>query len=1189
MFLKRIELTGFKSFADKTELEFVQGITAVVGPNGSGKSNISDGIRWVLGEQSAKSLRGGNMQDVIFGGSDTRKPVNFGEVSLTLDNSDFALPLDFSEVTVTRRLHRSGESEYFINRQPCRLKDITEMFMDTGIGKEAYSIIGQGRIEEILSTRSEDRRAIFEEASGIVKYKTRKKEAVRKLEDTEQNLLRIHDLVTELEDQLEPLARQSETAQVYKQLREQLKTNEISVYVAQIDQLHQSWQEAETRLKTLEKEQLDLATVVNTHDAKLEKQRLALRRLEEEIEAMRERLLEISEAHDDAVRQTEVLKERKRNLLQNRTQLEQTMEAQENRLSDRRAEREALLAKLAEADGKVAELKANLLAEERRLSGMSSDASAEERLKGELIDLLSKLAQARNELKHMEQQDENAGRRLARHAEEEAELERQVAALEGRMADIAERIRARGEEIEALRKAYLEASEQMQHHARQLEMAAQALRDGEQKLEALSARRDTMRELQDDYDGFMHGVREVLKRKKAPGGLAGIHGAVVELIKVDAAHEVAIETALGAALQNIVVETEADARRAIGYLKQKQLGRATFLPMDVIRPRAIPDNERKIAGEVHGFVGVAVDLVQYDPRYDAIMRNLLGQIIIVEGLEEAGRIAAACRHRYRVVTLDGDVVHAGGSMTGGSRQKRGANLLGRGRQIEAMDKEIAALAEKLEGLRNKQNEWKLAGEQTTRKLDELRQEGEQKRLEEQQLKADYKQAESERNLTLAQLEAVKQEAAAETAEREDAAVRKERLVEEIAAMSAEETRIQEALRQAEQLRRQSEEERERQKSALTDLKVKLAALAQEQASVREQLERLDGELAGAESERAHSRSLMSRLEQELADSEREMEALGEEADRLLGEKTACAEQIEFKRAERAELIAILDEGDGEIRDQRRALQQVEEQLRQTEVRANRLDVELEGLLKKLSEEYELSYEFAKQRYPAPDDLIAVQQQVRNLKREIAALGEVNLGAIDEYARVKERHDFLSAQRDDLIEAKATLYQVIAEMNDEMSRRFKTTFDAIRAQFTIVFTRLFGGGRADLLLVDPDDLLETGIEIVAQPPGKKLQNLQLLSGGERALTALALLFAILRVKPVPFCVLDEVEAALDEANVTRFAEYLREFSQDTQFIVVTHRKGTMSEADVLYGVTMENDGVSKLVSVKLEDADDLVPA
>ena len=1189
MFLKRIELTGFKSFADRTELEFVPGITAVVGPNGSGKSNISDAIRWVLGEQSARTLRGGNMQDVIFNGSDSRKAVNFSEVSLTLDNSDFALPLDFSEVTVTRRLHRSGESEYFINRQPCRLKDITELFMDTGIGKEAYSIIGQGRIDEILSFRSEDRRGIFEEASGIVKYKTRKKEAVRKLEDTEQNLLRIHDLVSELEDQLEPLARQSETARHYKRLREELKTNEISMYVAQIDQLHLSWREAEQRRKELEEQQLELSTVVSRHDARLEKERLELRQLEERLDGMRERLAQIGESLEEAVRQSEVLKERRRNLLENRGRLEQALESQKSRMTERQAERALLADKLADIEGRLERLKADLSAEESKLAGLDADSGAEERLKGELIDLLSRLAQAKNELKHAEQQDEASARRLARFAGERESLERQLSELDRRIAELAARAGERGKEIEQIRAAYLKATEEMQHVARQQEAAARALREGEQKREAMAARRDTLREMQQDYDGFMHGVREVLKRRHDADVLTGIHGAVAELLRVDQKHEAAIETALGSALQNIVVETEADARRAIGYLKRKQLGRATFLPMDVIRERAIPDKELSAIAGIAGFVGAAVDLVRYDPRYDAVMRHLLGQILVADGLEPAGRIAAACRYRYRVVTLDGDVIHPGGPMTGGSRQKQSGGLLSRARQIEAMDREIESLGESLVRMRDKLAEWQKAGEALSARLDELRREGERKRLEEQQLMADLRQAENERNLTAAQLEAVLQEAAAEEAERSAAAERKARLLADIAEMEREETRIEERLQAAEAFRRQSEEERKKRQSALTDLKVRLAALTQERSSVLEQLERLDNELSGAETEADATRSMLEQLERDIAAGDADIAALAERADQLNGEKAALAGEIETLRARRADYVARLDEMDGEIRDRRRALQQVEEQLRQTEVRANRLDVELEGMLKKLTEEYEIGYEFAKQRYPAPDDLIAVQQRVRQLKREIADLGEVNLGAIEEYARVKDRHAFLSAQRDDLLEAKATLYQVIREMDEEMSRRFKTTFDAIRAQFTIVFTRLFGGGRADLVLADPDNLLETGIDIVAQPPGKKLQNLQLLSGGEKALTALALLFAILRVKPVPFCVLDEVEAALDEANVSRFAEYLREFAQDTQFIVVTHRKPTMSEADVLYGITMENDGVSKLVSVRLEDADDLIPA
>lgn len=528
-------------------------------------------------------------------------------------------------------------------------------------------------------------------------------------------------------------------------------------------------------------------------------------------------------------------------------------------------------------------------------------------------------------------------------------------------------------------------------------------------------------------------------------------------------------------------------------------------------------------------------------------------------------------------------------MTGGSLQKRSSNLLSRQRQIEAINKEIAEIEHQLKELRSQLVKLKEDAAQTSQTLDTLRQEGEQKRLEEQQLKADLQQLEHELSRIQQQLAVFDQDHSGHEDDRRKSEARKEQLLSETARLEQEQARIQEAIQLAESARKKSEEEKERMQDQLTELKVKAAGLRQEKASIHDQLARFASELADSQQEQETNISMLAQLERDLEMNELEIVAQKERANQLQLDKTACSEQIEFKRAERAERNTRLDEADSQVREQRKALQQVEEQLRQTEVRVNRLDVELDGLLKKLSEEYEISYELAKVRYPAPEDLLATQNRVRELKREIAALGEVNLGAIEEYVRVKERYEFLSAQKTDLIEAKTTLYQVIQEMNEEMSRRFKTTFDAIRSHFAIVFTRLFGGGRADLILVDPDHLLETGIDIVAQPPGKKLQNLQLLSGGERALTALALLFAILRIKPVPFCVLDEVEAALDEANVTRFAEYLREFSQDTQFIVVTHRKGTMVEADVLYGVTMENDGVSKLVSVRLEDDEDLISA
>lgn len=1188
MFLKRIELSGFKSFADKTELEFVTGITAVVGPNGSGKSNISDGIRWVLGEQSARSLRGGKMEDVIFAGSDARKAVNIGEVSLTLDNSDHALSLDYSEVTVTRRVHRSGDSEYLINKQACRLKDITELFMDTGIGKEAYSIIGQGRIEEILSTKSEDRRGIFEEASGIVKYKSRKREAEKKLDETEQNLLRIHDLVTELEDQIEPLRDQSMKAHKFKELKELLKTSEISMYVYQIDQIYHSWTEVNARIETLRKEQLELGTVVGTHDAQLETHRWETRRLENELEELQQTLLTISEEFEKCEGQGEVLRERRKNLASNKSSLEQMLGSQDKRLADKQAELDTCRQKLAEVNQRLAECRAALRAEEEKLLGVTGGISseAEERLKSELLDSLNRLAQARNEARYAEQQLETLGRRGGRLDEESAKWQAQTERLTARRAELEAKLEATRAEVENARNEFVALSHQMRSKQAVLEEAQATVRKWEQKLDGLVSRRDTMRDLQNDYDGFMHGVKEVLKAKSRPGGLRGIHGAVAELVKVPAEVETAVETALGGALQHVVVESEADGREAISFLKKRQLGRATFLPLDVIRGRSIPETERRAAENAPGFVGVAVDLVSFEPKYKEIAASLLGNVIIAEKLEDANRIAARCQYRYRVVTLEGDVVNPGGSMTGGSQVKKSANLLGRQRQIEELVQEIKLAEQQLGELKKKAQTLKDELIADNRKLEELRQAGEDKRGEEQRYAAELAPLMNESKHASEQLAMHSQDQEALTLELADYEAQKESALKLAAELQQRELELNEAIRDAELARKANESAKEELQGQLTELKVQTASVTQEKQSLAEQEQRVLDEYEALRQETELNKQLIVQLDADKDQNEAEIVRQIELFNHLKLRKQEVTAQTEFKRAERAEWMKKLEVEENETRDQRIALKKVEEELHQAEVRANRLDVELENLLKKLGEEYELGYELAKERYPIPEDVTATQNRVRELKREISALGDVNLGAIEEYARVSERFEFLSGQKNDLMEAKASLYQVIREMDEEMSKRFRTTFDAIRSHFVVVFSKLFGGGRADLLLADPSSPLDTGIEIVAQPPGKKLQNLQLLSGGERALTAIALLFAILNVKPVPFCVLDEVEAALDEANVARFAGYLREFSDSTQFIVVTHRKGTMEEADVLYGVTMQEGGVSKLVSVRLEDIEEM---
>ncbi|WP_127585759.1 chromosome segregation protein SMC [Paenibacillus koleovorans] len=1186
MYLKRLELAGFKSFADKTELEFVQGITAVVGPNGSGKSNISDSIRWVLGEQSARSLRGGKMEDIIFAGSDSRKAVNYGEVSLTLDNSDEALSLDFHEVTVTRRIHRSGDSEYFINKQACRLRDITELFMDTGIGKEAYSIIGQGRIEEILSTRSEDRRGIFEEASGIVKYKSRKKEAEKKLAETEHNLLRIHDLVSELEDQLDPLKDQSEKAVQYKQLKEKLKVGEVSLYVHQIETIHKTWSEESAKLKELHNRELELNAVVSLHDAQLEKDRLAIRKLEDEIEQLHETILRLSEEYEKCEGQGEVLKERNSNLTRNRYQLDQTTRQQRARMDEKRTENAGYREKTSRLQQEIAALTETLVAEEDRLLGVAGGVSSaeEERLKAELLETLNRMAQYRNEIRYSDQHVESLERRLERMGEDEAKWATQSQELGAKRQSMEAEADQLAGRLDAGRNRYIALSQEQKAKQDLLAELTGTVRKWEQKIDALTSRRDTMREMQNDYDGFAHGVREVLKAKNRHDGLRGIHGAIAELVHVPAEVEIAIETALGGALQNIVVENEALGREAISFLKRRQLGRATFLPLDVIRGRSVPDHERGGLSQLNGYIGIAADLIRYDDLYRNIVGSLLGNVIVSKNLEDANRIAARCQYRYRVVTLEGDVVNPGGSMTGGSLQKKTTSLLSRQRQIEELEQEVKTSEAQLADLRGKYERLRRELDTGSKELETLREESERLRIEEQRVRSGLQALQGELKNAEDHLALYSQDLGSLAGEKADFSKKREQSVVALVEAEAQEVSLQQAIREAELSRKTKESAKEELQTQLTTLKVKIASSTQEKQSLDEQLERFEEDLANLQRECVTNERMLAQLDEDIRMNEQQTVLQIEQLNDLRLKKNQSTDAIEFKRAERTSGLQHLEREENKTREQRTLLKQVEDQIRQTDIRVNRLDVELESLLKKLAEDYEMSFELAKERYPVPEDIIGMQNEVRELKRRIASLGDVNLGAIEEYQRVKERYDFLFGQKQDLIEAKTTLYQVIREMNEEMSKRFRATFEAIRAQFVVVFAKLFGGGRADLILSDPTQLLDTGIEIVAQPPGKKLQNLQLLSGGERALTAMALLFAILRVKPVPFCVLDEVEAALDEANVTRFADYLREFAAETQFIVVTHRKGTMEAADVLYGVTMEEGGVSKLVSVRLEEDD-----
>jgi chromosome segregation protein len=1183
MYLKRIELFGFKSFADRTELEFVPGITAVVGPNGSGKSNISDGIRWVLGEQSAKSLRGGKMEDIIFSGSDTRKPVNYSEISITLDNSSQTLPLEYNEVTVTRRVDRDGESDYAINKQSCRLKDITELFMDTGIGRESYSIIGQGRIDDILSTKSEDRRGIFEEASGIVKYKSRKREAEKKMLETEQNLIRIHDLVSELEDQVDPLQKQSEKALQFKSLKENLKQIEIGVYVHHIDRLYSSWTEENEKIRLLKTQQIDYSTALSTQDAELEKHRWEVQLIDDQLQQLSEELLKLSEEFEKCEGKGEVLRERKKNYDSNRLQVAQTIAMQEQRLQERNAEISKFSEQIELLDAQQYELNLSLQSEENNLHENIAGANPldEEQLKARLLDILTKMSEARSSILFSEQQRQDLARRAQNSEQDMLLFQASLHEQNTKKMESEQKLLQLSTEIDDIRNQYLALVQKQQDLTSSQEVTENSIREYAQKLQGFTSRKDTIKEMMEDFEGFGQGVKEILKAKSS-NQLKGIQGAIAELIQVPAHLETAIETSLGAALQNIIVDREADGRDAIAYLKQKQLGRATFLPLDVMKSRSISSQDILLLKSTSGFVGVADGLVQFNSKYKEIFANLLGQIIIAKSLEEANQLAAKIQYRYRVVTLEGDVVNPGGAMTGGSVNKKATSILSRQRQLEELNQSITQSQAQLVILQKNVDNVKKELNEMNHSLEQLRQDGEVKRIEEQQVRSQVESAQYEFTKVQESLAKKSQEHAELLEELQQLSEQKSQSEHVLALLLQDEENLQQATRDFEQSRKLGESVKEEIQTKLTDLKVNIATITQEKHSLIEQQRRLQDDLDVALMECAQSKEHLNSLDTDMQNQEQESIDQIELLNDLKIKKQNCSEEIDFKRADRKQRFENHQQEDQATRSLRSDLKKVEDQLHKLEVSATRLDVELETLLKKLSEEYELSYELAKSQYPLPDNIQSAEQQIKQIKKEITQLGDVNLGAIEEYTRVSERFNFLNEQKNDLIEAKTALYQIISEMDVEMSRKFKSTFDEIRAQFEHVFIKLFGGGHADLVLSDPSNLLDTGIEIIAQPPGKKIQNIQLLSGGEKALTAIALLFSILLVKPVPFCILDEVDAALDEANVARYANYLRDFSSKTQFIIVTHRKGTMEEADALYGVTMENDGVSKLVSVKLEN-------
>lgn len=1184
MYLKRIEIAGFKSFAERTVIEFDRGLTAVVGPNGSGKSNITEAIRWVLGEQSAKSLRGGKMPDIIFAGTEKRKQLNVAEVTVVLDNAERFLPLDFSEVSVTRRLKRSGESDYYINKQSCRLKDIVDLFMDSGLGKESFSIISQGKVEAIFNSKPEDRRGIFEEAAGVLKYKQRKTQAERKLFETEDNLNRVQDIVYELEGQLAPLSEQSKAAKSYLQLKERLTSIDVGVTVHEIDELKAQWEAKELALKEINETIDQVATTVANNERQLINLRDKRNKLDFKLEKEQQELLKTTEAYEQAEGQKNVLIERSLNAEKNTSDYEANLAVINERIKQFEGERQELIAELREKEEAKTELVQTVASYEKLVAQYSQ--SAKERLaelRSEYVELMQEQANVSNDLKHLEKQYEQESRRnqssMTRHddlqAKKEALAQREIAGQEKLEAH---QVRAQqlATDFQALQKSL---------GGKKLELTTKEkqMYDAMGILQQARARQKSLQDLQENYAGFYQGVRAILKAK---GEVAGIVGAVAELIQVPKELTLAIETALGAAAQNVVVADEGAGRNAINYLKKKQMGRATFIPLTTVKERHIPKEVASSLRQIPGYIGIASDEVTADPAITKVAANLLGLTILARDLASANQLAKAVAYKYRIVSLEGDVMNPGGSMTGGATRKGNqGNLFAQAGELQTLTEQVAKMEQELATREALVKELKTTIGTGSQELETLREEGEAARLKEQEFKNQLELIKNDSYQLSRELQLFEHEAAGLNRFMTDYQTQKASLSERMTQLTQLRSDLDEQMAHADELEAVNAVKREETLVSLQKAQAELAVLTEQESHLAQLIQSKQAQRDEAKKE---SEGLTAQLRL-LTDDQSTHALTQEEIETTMATLQATKEQLQQSLAtakeEREHVQETITTVDDQLTEGNKRYQELLGEKSQAEVIKSRSEVGMDNALKRLQEDYSLSYEAGKEQYPLVVSLADGKDQIRQLKQSIDHLGPVNINAIEQFETVNERYEFLITQRDDLLAAKDTLFSTMNEMDEVVKEKFGEIFYEIREKFQGTFPSMFGGGYADLQLTDPDDLLHTGIEIVAQPPGKKLQSLSLLSGGERALTAIALLFSIIQVRPVPFCVLDEVEAALDEANVARFGKYLSKFEEDTQFIVITHRKGTMEAADVLYGVTMEESGVSTIVSVRLEDIDE----
>ncbi len=1183
MYLKSIEVHGFKSFANKIVFDFHNGITGIVGPNGSGKSNVADAVRWVLGEQSAKQLRGASMQDVIFAGTQNRRPVSYAFVAITLDNTDHTLAVEFEEVTVARRVYRSGESEYLLNGSVCRLKDVAELFYDTGIGKEGYSIIGQGQIERILSGKPEERRELFDEAAGIVKFKRRKASAQKKLEHERENMVRIHDILTELERQVVPLERQAQKAKIYIHKKEELKIFEVNLFLTDLQRNEEQICEIQKKYEIADR-QLQEAQAQFEH-AKGEYESLAghLEQMEAEVTKIRDDIAECALAKGKIEGEVNVLLEQihtarmSKEHYQNRRQaIEQDRQERSDSRKEYEKQQNGLKTQSSEIAAKHTEAKERLAQIQKKIASCNEIM---EHGKNEIIELLNKKGSVKSEQQRFDMVLEQINIRTAKLNQRKLRRKSEEADLEAVIQKYSKELSELNTQVTELKEREKDSAVQQQEQRKRRDAAQKELELAMTAYHKTQSRLETMRNIAERYDGYGNSIRRIMEQKQHE---PGIHGVVADLIRTDKKYETAIETALGGSIQNIVTEDEETAKRMVQYLKENKYGRATFLPLTSVRQRSLNRNERALSFE--GVIGMANTLVQTEPLYKDIMAYLLGRVIVADNIDHAVALAREFHYSLHIVTLEGEHLSPGGSISGGAF-KNSSSLLGRKREIDELKNELAGLAEKRDRLQHQIQTIQADQELLRKNQEDCRIKIQEAYLAQNAAKMNLDRVLEQKN----EGEKAAASLAAETRELEqqkmNAAAQKEQAAQQLFELTQKETAIHEETAAAQESLEQQQKEEKEASEALSNIQLEEANFTQQTGFIQENLKRIDAELAKldeelsqlaggakqADEDAVFKEQEIEKLKQKAADAEETGSLLGQKLDeRLKAKEETAARQKEFfqKREELSEHKNRLDKERFRLSSQKEKLEEAKES--QTNYMWTEYELTPHNALELKDEQYQ--------------DPVKTKQLITQTKDEIRKLGDVNVNAIEEYKEVSKRYEFLKTQHDDLVQAEQTLLALIDELDTGMRAQFAEKFADIQREFDKAFKQLFGGGSGTLELVEEEDILECGIRIIAHPPGKKLQNMMQLSGGEKSLTAIALLFAIQNLKPSPFCLLDEIEAALDDSNVDRFAKYLHKLTQNTQFIVITHRRGTMAAADRLYGITMQEKGVSALVSVSLVERD-----